>query len=140
MLLRFKNYCNSTALIITLLVILGLTLRIVLISFYWPVTNGDEATMDLMALHIVQWGEMPIFFYGQYYMGAFQAYLASLFLHFLPASLFSIRLSILVLYPCLLVSLFHLTKLLYSKWFAVFIVFLFTLGSSAVIGSQIFTN
>src|ERR1043166_7978436 len=102
MMYRLRKRFDAAALIVVLLVLLGLTLRIILISFNWPVTNSDEATMDLMAMHIVQRGEMPIFFYGQYYMGAFQAYLASLFLRFLPATLFSVRLSMLVLYPCLL--------------------------------------
>lgn len=36
--------------------------------------NSDEAVVALMARHILQ-GEIPIFFYGQAYMGSFDAYL-----------------------------------------------------------------
>src|SRR6266487_4255219 len=126
---RLKTYFNQTAILITLLILSGLIMRIVLVSFHWPATNSDEAVIGLMAQHIIDHGELPIFFYGQHYMGAFQAYLASLFFRFLPASVFTMRLSMLVIYPCLLVSMYFLTKRLYSKGLAIFVVALFSLGS-----------
>lgn len=40
--------------------------------------EGDEATMALVGLHILEDHERPIYFPGQTYMGAWQAYLAAL--------------------------------------------------------------
>ena len=34
-------------------------LRLILVLQGWPTTNGDEAIMNLMALHIVEKGEHP---------------------------------------------------------------------------------
>lgn len=48
-------------------------LRILLISQGYLVTNSDESTMGLMALHIANRGEQPIFFYGQNYMGVIRS-------------------------------------------------------------------
>ena len=64
------------------MIVLAMELRILLIAQGWPMTNSDESTMGLMALHIAYRGEVPIFFYGQGYMGALEAYL--------PAFLFSL--------------------------------------------------
>jgi hypothetical protein len=40
--------------------------------------DGDEGTVGLMALHISKLREFPIFYYGQPYMGALEAYVAAL--------------------------------------------------------------
>ena len=53
-------------------------LRLLLIS-NWPVLNSDEGTMGLMALHIVNQGKIPLFFYGQGYVGSLEPSLPHLF-------------------------------------------------------------
>ena len=40
--------------------------------------DGDESTLGLMAMHIAQLREAPVWFYGQPYMGSFEAYLVAL--------------------------------------------------------------
>lgn len=39
--------------------------------------NADEVLPGLMALHIASGGEAPVFFYGQHYFGALEAYLTA---------------------------------------------------------------
>jgi hypothetical protein len=51
-----------------------------------PGTDSDDATMGLMAKHIVALGGRPIFFYGQSYMGSLEAYAAALMYAFLGVS------------------------------------------------------
>ena len=42
--------------------------------------NSDEVLPGLMARHILLEGERPVFFYGQHYFGALEAYaIAALF-------------------------------------------------------------
>ena len=52
----------------------------------------DTGTVELMALHILH-GERPLFFYGQGYMGAAEAYLAALFLGIVGPGEFAVTLS-----------------------------------------------
>ena len=70
-----KLFEDRTRIFCILIVILGVLLRLVLTAYGWPQTNSDEDTMGLMTLHIANHGELPIFFYGQNYMGALEAYL-----------------------------------------------------------------
>jgi hypothetical protein len=62
---------------VLLLITVAALLRVIFISNGWPVTNSDEGTMGLNALHILTRGERPIFLYGQYYMGTLEAYLGA---------------------------------------------------------------
>src|SRR5690348_6499925 len=61
----------------TALIVGGVALRLTLAALGWPATDSDEATFGLMARHISERGAHPIFFYGQNYMGAVEAYLAA---------------------------------------------------------------
>ncbi|MFL5659933.1 MAG: ArnT family glycosyltransferase [Ktedonobacteraceae bacterium] len=111
--------------------------RFILIYFNWPVTNSDEGNMGLIALHIAYQGDHPTFFYGLPYMGPLEGYIAApLFLLFGP-SLFALRLGLLPLFTLFLICMYYLTRLLYSKGLALFIVVLFSLGSADVIIRQL---
>lgn len=107
-------------------------LRIILIAQGWPVTNSDEGTMGLEAMHIAYRGEHPIFLYGQNYMGTLQAYLGAALFHLFPVSLFSLRLGLVLLFAAFLVSLYLLTSLLYTKKLALASLALLSFGSSEV--------
>ena len=54
--------------------LLGLMWKLVLVSQEAFPFNADEAIVGLMGRHILV-GARPIFFYGQAYMGALDAYL-----------------------------------------------------------------
>ncbi|HEX2774600.1 MAG TPA: hypothetical protein VHN18_19540, partial [Micromonosporaceae bacterium] len=53
----------------------GVGYRLVLVLLGVPGTNSDEATFGLAAMHIAQRRELPIYMYGQHYMGALESYL-----------------------------------------------------------------
>src|SRR5215510_16194471 len=84
-------------------------LRVVLASLGWPITNSDEGTMGLAALHIAYHGEHPVMFYGQTYMGTLEAYIGAVLFHIFGPSLFVLRLSVILLIALFLVSMYLLT-------------------------------
>lgn len=132
-----KLHISPYELSLLALVVGASLLRLLLIHANWPVTNSDEATMGLMARHIAYNGELPTFFYGQYYMGPMEAYLGAILFHLFGSSTFTLRLGLILLFALFLVTLYYLTSLLYSKKFALAMVALFSLGSNDVILHQL---
>ncbi len=115
-------------------------LRIVLDSLGWPITNSDEGTMGIMALHIAYHGEHPYMFYGQSYMGTLEAYIGAILFHLFGPSLFVLRLSVILLVALFLVSMYLLTSLLYSKKLALVTLTLLSLGSNVVLTREIMST
>lgn len=111
-------------------------LRVVLLAVGWPPTNSDEATMGIMAMHIAYNGQHPAIFYGQNYMGTIEAYLAAFFFHLFGASLFSLRLGVVLLVTLFLITMYLLTRLLYSQKLALLTLALLSLGSAAYLTRQ----
>ncbi len=62
---------------IIVIVVLAIALRVALLAANVVPFDSDEAVVALMAKHILQNGERPIFFYGQPYSGALDAYLTA---------------------------------------------------------------
>lgn len=119
------------------LIIGAVALRLLLIALGWPQTNSDESTMGLMALHIASGRDFPGFFYGQNYMGALQAYIAApLFLLFGP-SIFTLRLSMLLLCTGYLINIYLLTRLLYTKKLALVALVVVGLGTPETLSTQV---
>src|SRR5579859_1371959 len=110
------------------LIMVATGLRLVLIAQNWPITNSDEATMGIMARHIAYRREFPVFFYGQHYMGSFEAFVSAAFFHLLGSSVFSLRLGLVLMFTLFLVSSYLLTRLLYSKAWALVSVALLSIG------------
>lgn len=124
----FKRILQQHWAIISLIAF-GSILRIILISQNWPILDSDEAIMGLMTQHIVAYGEHPTFFYGQNYMGSTEAFVsAGLFKLFGPST-FALRLSLILFFTIFLISIYCLISLLFSKNFALFTVFLLSLGN-----------
>lgn len=119
------------------LIVLAVLLRVVLMALGWPQHNSDESVMGLMALHIANRGELPIFFYGQFYMGATEAYIGAALFHLFGASVFVLRLVPLLLFALFLTSMYLLTSLLYSKPLALVTLALLALGSNIVLQTEI---
>ena len=111
------------------LVITGVAIRLILLAQGWPYTNIDEGTIGEMAMNIAYRGNHPVFFYGQGYMGALQAYLGAALFHLFGVSLFTLRLGLVFLFLLFLVSMYLLTRLLYTKNVALFTVSLLDLGA-----------
>jgi len=80
-----------------LALLLGLALKTLILATGSVTFDSDEAIVALMARHITQ-GARPIFFYGQHYMGALDAYLISLAFLLLGQSVLVVRLVQLVLF------------------------------------------
>lgn len=70
-----RQQAAREALGVGVVLLLAILLRLVLAARAWPLINSDEATLGLMADDIRWHGAHPVFFYGQQYMGALQAYL-----------------------------------------------------------------
>lgn len=121
------------------LIALAVLLRVVLIALGWPQHNSDESVMGLMALHINNRGELPIFFYGQFYMGATEAYIGAALFRLFSASVVTLRLVPLLLFTLFLASMYLLTSLLYSKPLALVTLALLGLGSNIVLQTEIVT-
>jgi hypothetical protein len=132
-----KLSIGSYELCMIVLVVAASLLRFVLISNNWPTTNSDEATMGLMAKHIAERGELPIFFYGQAYMGPIEAYVSALLVPFFGASTFTLRLGLLAFFAFFLICMYYLTRLLYNRPLALATVGLLSLGSGDVLLHQL---
>jgi hypothetical protein len=120
--------------VIALAVILcGVVLRLFLIAHDWPFANSDEGTMGIMALHITNQGDHPIFLDGQNYLGAWQAYLGAALFRLFGASLFSLRLGLLLMITLFLLSSYVLARLLYDRKLALITIILLSFGSAYVL-------
>jgi hypothetical protein len=119
------------------IVLFSAILRLFLISQNWPITDSDESTMGLMALHIANKGEHPIFFYGQHYMGSLEAFLAAGLFHFFGPSTFALRLVLVIFFALFLTSLYLLVSQLYTKKFALLAIGLLCFGADAIFNQEL---
>jgi hypothetical protein len=124
---------------LTLLALLaGVAYRLVLLLHDAPRTNSDEATMGLAAMHIARGQDFPVFFYGQSYMGALEAYLAAPVVAVAGPSVLALRLPILALYALFLALIWRLTlRLTGDRWFTLLVVGLLALGSDRIVKNQL---
>jgi len=119
------------------LIIIATVIRVNLAYQHWPLSNSDEGTIGIMALHIFSHGEHPIFFYGQNYMGATEAYLGAALFHVFGASLFTLRLGLILLFVIFLISTYLVASMLYTKEVGLGSLFILSLGSIAVVSRQL---
>lgn len=116
---------------------LGVGWRIWLTAFSTPNTNSDEATMGLAALHISEGRELPIYFYGQHYMGTIEAYLAAPVVAVTGPSVTALRVPNILLFAAFLALMFALVRRLFSPGLAVVTVGLLAFGSDRVVKNQL---
>ncbi|WP_326556722.1 glycosyltransferase family 39 protein [Micromonospora sp. NBC_01796] len=116
---------------------LGLAWRIWLTLVESPPTNSDEATMGLAALHVSQGRGLPVFFYGQHYMGTIEAYLAAPLVGLFGPSVTALRVPTLLLYALFLVLMFLLVRRLFSAGLAVLTTALLAFGADRVVKNQL---
>ncbi|MFI6824060.1 hypothetical protein ACIBJE_24440 [Micromonospora sp. NPDC050187] len=115
----------------------GVAYRLAALLAGLPPTNSDEAVTGLVATHVAQGREFPLFFYGQYYMGALEAYLAAPLFALGGSGVVALRLPNLALYALFLVLMWQLTRRLYHPWFATAVVGLLALGSDRILKNQL---
>ncbi|MEH0825159.1 DUF423 domain-containing protein, partial [Micromonospora sp. CPCC 205714] len=126
---------------VTLALLVGLAgvgYRLALLLGDTPRTNSDEATMGLAALHIARGEDFPVFFYGQAYMGALEAYLAAPLVALTGPSVLALRLPLLALYALFVFLSWRLTRRLGGdRWFALLVVGLLALGADRIVKNQL---
>jgi hypothetical protein len=133
---KFSPYTKCAVVIIAL----AMLLRIVLTAIGWPVTNSDESTMGLMAVHIATLKDFPIFLWGQNYMGAFEAYLGAVLFHVFGVSVFTLRLSTMLEFALFLVCMYLLASLLYTKKLALVTLLLLSVGSVMMLFTELMAH
>ncbi|MEU1586614.1 hypothetical protein [Micromonospora sp. NPDC005710] len=134
---RWRPRLDRPALVALLFGLAGVVYRLILTLFTVPVSNSDEATFGLAALHIGQGREHPVFLYGQHYMGMLESYLAAPLVAVFGPSWPVLRLPMLVLYALFLYLMHRLTRRLGTPWFAAFVVGLLALGPERVVRDQL---
>ncbi|WP_408630864.1 ArnT family glycosyltransferase [Micromonospora coriariae] len=134
---RWRPRLDRPALVALLLGLAGVGYRLVLTLYTVPVSNSDEATFGLAALHIAQGRERPVFLYGQHYMGMLESYLAAPLVALTGPSWPVLRLPMLALYAVFLYLIHRLTRRLCAPWFAAFVVGLLALGPERVVRDQL---
>ncbi|MEU8022969.1 hypothetical protein [Micromonospora haikouensis] len=134
---RWRPALDRPALAALLLGLAGLGYRLVLTLLTVPVSNSDEATFGLAALHIAEGREHPIFLYGQRYMGMAEAYLAAPLVAVAGPSWPVLRLPVLALWALFVFLAYRLTRRICAPWFAVLVVGLLALGPERVLRDQL---
>ncbi|WFE49225.1 hypothetical protein [Micromonospora sp. WMMD1155] len=134
---RRRPRLDRPALVALLFGLAGVLYRLVLTLFTVPVSNSDEATFGLAALHIGQGRERPVFLYGQHYMGMVESYLAAPLVALAGPSWPVLRLPMLALYALFLYLIHRLTRRICAPWFATFVVGLLVLGGERVVRDQL---
>ncbi len=120
-----------------LIILASASLRLTLITLGWPVMNGDEAMMTVMAQHISEGKEHPIFYYGQYYLGTIEAYTGAVLFKFFGYSAWSMRLGSVLFYTGFLICMYFITSRIFTKSLALVVLLLLSLGSLFVFSYQI---
>lgn len=112
------------------LLALGAILRLWLAMRGWPQLDSDEAIIGLMARHILYNGEHPIFFYGQHYNGALEAYVVAGFFWVMGPTTLAMRGAMLVFVLPFLVCVYLLGKVAYGRTVAILSLAYLTFGPS----------
>ncbi len=85
----------------------------------------------------IQHGAHPIFFYGQNYMGALEAYIDAVLFSLFGVSVYTLRLGIVLVFILFLTSMYLLTRMLYTRNLALFTILLLSLGSIEMLIRQL---
>lgn len=95
--------------IIIVILCIGIGIRLYYADLSEYNINCDTSTVGIMAFHILQ-GETPLFFYGQEYLGPFEALVIALFFIVFGISNHSMFLAMIFLSVLFLISLYFLTR------------------------------
>jgi len=100
-----------------IIVLLALAYRLILLRTAMATVDSDQAVAGIMARHILR-GERPIFFYGQSYNGALEAYLTAVVFRLLGPDDLTLRLVHTLFSVVLVAQLYGLARRLYTPWVA----------------------
>jgi 4-amino-4-deoxy-L-arabinose transferase-like glycosyltransferase len=109
------------------IILVGVALRVGLLSRDVPTLDSDEATVGLMAIHLLH-GEWTTFFWGQSYMGSLEAVLIAPFIWAFGASAFTLRLAPMLVGMAFIVTVYALGVRLYRRGIAIASTVLLAVG------------
>jgi hypothetical protein len=111
--------------------------RFILAANNWPLSDSDEGTFGIEAMHIAFHGEHPVYMYGQTYLGVIESYLGALYFHLFGVSLFTLRLGMITIFTLFLIALYLLVRILYTKAFAIIALCFVGLGNDTMLLRQL---
>lgn len=103
------------ALVVLTLILVGCILRVDFMRAAGFTIDADEAIVGLMGRDILLGRGVPVFYYGQHYMGSLEAIMASLSFAFLGTSPFTLKLVPLVWSLALIVAAYFLGRLVAGR-------------------------
>ena len=109
-----KKLFSSDIIWLACAIMSGSFLRLYLIS-NGVTLDADEAVVGLMAKHIAEGEEIPVFYYGQHYMGSLEAILASFSFQIFGVSNFTLKIIPYTTSLILIIVMFLLGKELYNN-------------------------
>ncbi|HEX6968766.1 MAG TPA: hypothetical protein VF174_08165 [Micromonosporaceae bacterium] len=115
----------------------GLGFRGWLTALDVPPTNSDEATFGLVALHVLRGTDFPVYLYGQHYMGTLESYVAAPLMAFVGPTTYALRTGTLLFYGLFLITMYAMTRRVYSPGLALLTVAVLALGSDRVVNDQL---
>jgi 4-amino-4-deoxy-L-arabinose transferase-like glycosyltransferase len=112
-----KKLKNKYAVPFLLFLIIGLSLvlRLFLLQYSLGFTDSDEAVEGLMAKHILQRGERPIFYYGLAYMGSLKSHIAAIIYALFGVSVAGLKFTTTLFFFGFAFSLYYLAKQLFDE-------------------------
>ena len=110
-----REALSRSALYLIMVMLIGAGLRLHLLSASQFVIDADEAIVGLMARHIAAGGPIPVFYYGQPYMGSLEALLAAFSFKLFGESNFALQLVPLLAGLALIPVVFLLGFLVHSE-------------------------
>ncbi len=121
----------------TAIITLSVLFRTILVVFHFPEINSDEGKMGIAGIHIAFQGQLPIYNYGQDYLGVLEAYIAAPFFRLFGISEFTLRIGMLIMFALFMIVMYWLTSLLYSKRLALVTLVLLSFATSDMLVQQL---
>ena len=125
---------KTVILLFFLLLITAMGLRLFLLFTSQHYLDGDESMVGLMSLHIIEKGELPLFWYGIHYNGggSWEAYIGSLFILLFGYSDISVKLSALFFSILILIFLYLWVKENFSDRMALLAMYFYVFSVSFI--------
>lgn len=99
--------------------------------------NCDTSTVGIMAIHILQ-GKIPLFFYGQEYLGPFEPIVIALFFSIFGVSNFTMFYAMIFLSVLFLISTYFLAKEFGGRWAGLMAMAFCAIGPFYLIRDNVF--
>ncbi|MFH1478227.1 MAG: glycosyltransferase family 39 protein [Candidatus Omnitrophota bacterium] len=114
---------------LSIIIILGILLRLAILLAYDHSIDGDEACFSLMAKHILTKGEYPIFMWNAHYAGTLQSYFLAIVFFIFGSSGVLFKASMLIFVVFSIYFVFLLTKYIANEKIALLAALFYSFAS-----------